>query len=320
MIEGSFCDWEHSGHWQRCGRMDVSGRHRSKVAHSMSEEINLDHENEHNCEHPGTCETACSCRAIEQSIPEDECSPEDGCLPEVEDPDAACCCVHDSAEPSILTEDDWSAAEALRRAEAKRKRKAVVNEVMEYVQSIVLAVVLAMVIMTFVGRSFVVEGASMEPTLHNRERIIVEKLAYRFREPRRGEIIVLKNPWRADFTGWDAVAESMRELVDFSGSMRPYIKRIIAKEGDTIGISNGVVYLNGKELDEDYIAEHPWADYGPARVPEGHVFVMGDNRNNSDDSRGSVGFLRINRIMGRAVVRYYPLGRVSTLSQPNIYE
>jgi len=122
-------------------------------------------------------------------------------------------------ESSDITSDfDWGAAQAIRLAEAKRRRKAAVREAMEYVQSIALAILLAMVIMTFVGRSFVVEGASMEPTLHNRERIIVEKVSYRFRVPARGEIIVLRNPWRPDTEGWARAVEAMRELVDFSGS------------------------------------------------------------------------------------------------------
>lgn len=223
------------------------------------------------------------------------------------------------AETATTSDFDWGAAQAMGLAEAKRRRKAAVREAMEYVQSFALAILLAMVIMTFVGRSFVVEGASMEPTLHNRERIIVEKVSYRFRAPARGEIIVLRNPWRPDTEGWARAVEAMRELVDFSGSMRPYIKRIIGVAGDTIEISDGRVYLNGKELHEPYIAASPWSDYGPAQVPQGHVFVMGDNRNNSDDSRGSVGFLRIDRIVGRAVLRYYPLNKTGVMSPPDVY-
>lgn len=212
-----------------------------------------------------------------------------------------------------------SESEAIRLAEAMRRRKAAVRETMEYVQSIALAILLAMVIMTFVGRSFVVEGASMEPTLHNRERIIVEKVSYRFRAPARGEIIVLKNPWRPDMEGWDRAVEAMRELVDFSGSMRPYIKRIIGVGGDAIEISDGRVYLNGKDLHEPYVAASPWSDYGRVTVPEGYVFVMGDNRNNSDDSRGSVGFLRTDRIVGRAMFRYYPLKKACVMRRPDVY-
>lgn len=226
----------------------------------------------------------------------------------------------ETVDDAVAAEAAEAAARAARAAEALRKRKAVLREVVEYVQSIALAMVLAVVIMTFIGRSFVVEGASMEPTLHNRERIIVEKVSYRFHDPERGDIVVLKNPWRPDFTGWEAAAEAMREIVDLSGSMRPYIKRVIAVEGDTIQIQDGIVYLNGEALEEDYIAEHPWADYPLVTVPEDHVFVMGDNRNNSDDSRGSVGFLKTSRIMGKAVFRYYPISRVTTISRPDVFE
>ena len=162
-------------------------------------------------------------------------------------------------------------------------------------------------------------GGSFDgPTLHNRERIIVEKISYRFREPARGEIIVLKNPWRPDQSGMAAVVEAVRELVDFSGSMRPYIKRVVAVAGDRVQIRNGILHLNGKPVDEPYVNEMVWSDYGPLTVPQGHVFVLGDNRNNSDDSRGSVGFLRVDRIIGRAWVRYYPLNKICALKAPAV--
>ena len=223
-------------------------------------------------------------------------------------------------EQDPAEQDGAEREEAERLEAARRRRKAVWREAMEYVQSIALAMVLAFVIMTFIGRSFVVEGASMEPTLHNRERIIVEKVSYRFREPRRGEIVVLKNPWRPDYTGWQAAAEAVREIVDLSGSMRPYIKRVIKVPGDTIQIRGGTVYLNGEPLKEDYILERPRFDFPPVTVPEGHVFVLGDNRNNSDDSRGNVGFLKISRIMGRAVFRYYPFNRMGVLPRPDVFK
>ena len=117
----------------------------------------------------------------------------------------------DSAtETDTASDFDWGAAQAIRLAEARRRREAAVRETMEYVQSIALAILLAVVIMTFVGRSFVVEGASMEPTLHNRERIIVEKVSYRLRAPARGDIIVLRNPWRPDAEGWAATGSAGR--------------------------------------------------------------------------------------------------------------
>lgn len=222
---------------------------------------------------------------------------------------------------AAATQDEAAAAaEAARLEEAAIRREAAFREVREYLQAILLAVVLAMVIMTFIGRSFVVEGASMEPTLHNRERIIVEKISYRFRNPARGEVVVLKNPWRPDQSGMAAAVEAVRELVDFSGSMRPYIKRIVAVGGDRVQIRNGILHLNGKPIDEPYLNELAWSDYGPVTVPQGHVFVLGDNRNNSDDSRGSVGFLRVDRIVGRAWVRYYPLNKICALKAPAVYE
>ncbi|MEA4882244.1 MAG: signal peptidase I [Clostridia bacterium] len=248
----------------------------------------------------------------ESAEPESGAAPMPECakpVPEL-DPDAAA---------AAAAAAEIARTEAAQVQAARQRKQAIVREVKDYMQSIVLAVFLAMLIMTFIGRSFVVEGASMEPTLHNRERVIVEKISYRFTSPSRGDIIVLKNPWRPDPVGFGAAVEAMKELVDVTGRMRPYIKRVIALAGDTIEINAGVVFLNGKALDEPYIMEPPYYNYGPSVVPEGHVFVMGDNRNNSDDSRGSVGFLKISRIVGRAAVRYWPLARTTAFERPNVY-
>ena len=132
----------------------------------------------------------------------------------------------------------------------------------------------------------------MEPTLHNGERVLTEKLSYKFSTPNRGDIIVLKRPGR------------------------PFIKRIIAIEGDTLWISEGDVYLNGEVLDEPYIKEATKGTWGPYTVPEGKVFVMGDNRNNSDDSRISVGYLDVKDIKGRAIFRFYPFDKMTVFSSP----
>ena len=156
----------------------------------------------------------------------------------------------------------------------------------EWIRPLGSAVILALFIIVFVGQSFKVEGVSMENTLFDGERLMVDKLTYRFRNPRRGEIIVLNVP-RARF-----------------------IKRIIAVEGDIIEERRGVIFLNSKPLDEPYVDNKTNMSWGPIVVPEGHVWVMGDNRPRSDDSRGSVGFLPIDKIVGRAVFRYWPLNRL----------
>lgn len=126
----------------------------------------------------------------------------------------------------------------------------------------------------------------MENTLFDGERLWVDKITYRFRNPRRGEIIVLNVPGAR------------------------FIKRVIAVEGDIIEERGGVVFLNSRPLDEPYVTNKTNMNWGPIIVPEGHVWVMGDNRPRSDDSRGSVGFLPRENIVGRAIFRYWPLNRI----------
>jgi len=171
--------------------------------------------------------------------------------------------------------------------------------VMEYVESIVIAILLALFIMTFIGRSYVVDGASMVPTLHDGERLIVDKLTYRFSEPKRGEIIVFKYPANPKYR---------------------FIKRVIGIPGDEIMIENGKVYLNGRPLEEDYISEPINERFGPFVVPEGTVFVLGDNRNNSQDSRYfGVGYIPKKLIEGRALMRYWPLTSIEVIHKPEIF-
>jgi signal peptidase I len=140
-------------------------------------------------------------------------------------------------------------------------------------------------------QSFLVEGSSMYPTLNDRERLFVNKLVYRFREPRRGEIVVFRYP---------------------ANPRKNFIKRVIGIPGDTVSIRGGQVFVNGVPLDEPYINEPMYGTYSGVVVPEDTVFVLGDNRNNSQDSRDrSVGFVPYMNIVGEAFVRYWPLARIS---------
>ena len=168
-----------------------------------------------------------------------------------------------------------------------------------FLQEVADVVVVAFFIIFFIAQSFIVDGHSMVPTLQHKERLIAEKIFYYFAGPRRGDIVVIKDP------------------VDHN---RYWVKRISGIAGDTIEIRNGVVYLNGSKLPENYVAE-------PIRipqektyeVPEGHIFVMGDNRNNSNDSR-FIGPIRESDIMGHAVFIYWPLNKIKVLSRPEIFK
>ncbi len=154
----------------------------------------------------------------------------------------------------------------------------------EMLSTVIPALVIAIVIHLFLAQATRVEGYSMEPTLYGHQRLIIEKLSYRFTQPHRGDIVVI----RVD--GFD-------ELL---------IKRVIGLPGETLEVKNGVVFINGKALDEPYVNGAPRGDYPTTKIPEGYIFVMGDNRNNSNDSR-SFGPVPIDHIVGHAWMRYWPL-------------
>lgn len=171
-------------------------------------------------------------------------------------------------------------------------------DVREFIEALVVAVIIAGFIITFIMQSFVVEGSSMEPTLHDSQRLFVNKFIYRFTPPKYGDIVVFRYP------------------LDPS---RRYIKRVIGVPGDTINITQGKVYLNGNVLEEPYIREPVRRDWGPYKVPEGRLFVMGDNRNNSDDSRfADVGYLETKYLVGKAFVVYWPITQVHLLKNPKM--
>ena len=159
------------------------------------------------------------------------------------------------------------------------------KEVWDWLRSILIAIVLAMLIRLFLFEVFVVEGRSMHPTLIEAERVMVNKLVYRFDNPSLGDIVVF-------------------EFVPG----RDFIKRVIGVEGDKIEIINGRLYINNKLLDEPYLLENMEIyNYGPVIVPPGYLFLMGDYRQNSMDSRDPrVGFISEEDIKGRAFFIFWP--------------
>jgi signal peptidase I len=135
----------------------------------------------------------------------------------------------------------------------------------------------------------------MVPTLHVGDRVVVEKISYYLQPPKTGDIVVFAPPEQLQEQGFT--------------QDQAFIKRIIGLPGQTVAVKKGLVYLNDKPLVEKYIAEPPQYQWGPYRVPENEYFVMGDNRNNSNDS-SRWGFLPKQNIIGRAVVRFWPLERI----------
>lgn len=166
----------------------------------------------------------------------------------------------------------------------------------EWIGILIGALVLAILIKTFVAQTFYIPSPSMEKTLLINDRVLVNKLAFRVGDVHRGDIVVFKRPPKETDT-----------------SITDLIKRVIGLPGDTIESRNGVVYVNGKALSEPYLAPGmPTNDLPPTVVPSHHYFVMGDNRTNSFDSRR---FDAIDKsyLVGKAELRIWPLNRLSTL-------
>ena len=164
----------------------------------------------------------------------------------------------------------------------KRTRK----EVIEWIVTIGAAVLVALFINNFIIVNATVPTSSMEKTIMTDDRVIGLRLAYKNNDPERGDIIIFKNPDNEDIL---------------------YIKRVIGMPGETVEIHDGGVYIDGTLLDEPYLATVTEGEFGPYEVPEDHYFMMGDNRNNSADSRyWKNTYLAREKIVGKAVMRYWP--------------
>jgi signal peptidase I len=184
---------------------------------------------------------------------------------------------------------------------------------------LLIAFVLAFLLRTFVLQVFYIPSSSMEPTLQIDDRMVVEKLTYLTREPRRGEIVVFEGETFVDpYSDQTTVARVVRGVGQFLGvvpaSARDFVKRVIGVEGDEVVIEGGQVYVNGEQLDEPYVQFDDGSDYGPITVPEGHLFFLGDNRPNSSDSRRSLGFVPGSHVVGRAAVIIWPPDHVGRLT------
>jgi signal peptidase I len=182
-------------------------------------------------------------------------------------------------------------SENLSQNEGLSKRRRALRWLREVLETVLPAVLIAFLINLFLAQATQVHGQSMEPTLHSDQRLVVEKVSYRFHGPRRGDIVVLKSP------------QQSAELL---------IKRVIGLPGEAIEIREGRVYVNGQELDEPYLERSKGGNWGPTIVPPLHIFVLGDNRGFSNDSR-AFGMVPIKSIIGRAWVSYWPLDEVGTV-------
>ena len=173
----------------------------------------------------------------------------------------------------------------------KPKAAALVNRLLQefvtWFKTLASAAVYATLIVTFGFQVARVEGQSMAPTLIDQDRLIVNKLIYRLGEPRRSDIVMLYYPIDPD---------------------KSFVKRVIAEEGDTFRIENGLVFVNDVPVRDDYVPQgfKSYEDYGEQVVPQGYYFVMGDHRNNSSDSR-HWGMVPKKYIIGKVQVRWWPI-------------
>jgi signal peptidase I len=175
------------------------------------------------------------------------------------------------------------------------KRESVLRIVLrwlsEVVETIVPAVLIAILINIFLAQATRVYGQSMEPNLHTDQRLVVEKLSYNFHEPRRGDIVILQVP-QAD-----------------SGLL---IKRVIGLPGEKVEIKEARVYINDQPLEEPYLSIQSQRDMRAIVVPPEHIFVLGDNRGFSNDSR-AFGPVPLDNVIGRAWFSYWPLDQVGLI-------
>ncbi|MFD2044083.1 signal peptidase I [Ornithinibacillus salinisoli] len=185
---------------------------------------------------------------------------------------------------------------------AKRK-----SEWFDWVKALLIAFALAFIVRTFFFTPIIVDGPSMLPTLHDRDQMIVNKFKYRFNEPDRFDIVVFHANEQKDF-----------------------IKRVIGLPGEHVAFKNNVLYINGEAVEENFYSKEqdpalpfpgPTNDFtleelpgGHDVIPEGHVLVLGDNRNNSTDSR-ALGLISTEQIVGTTSIIYWPFDRMQTIGK-----
>lgn len=160
----------------------------------------------------------------------------------------------------------------------------------DVIETVVMTLVVFLVLVTFVVQGYKVSGSCMEPNLFTGERLLGNKFIYRFERPVRGDVIVFKYP---------------------PDPRKVFIKRVVGLPGDTIEIDSGTVLINSKPLNERvYVINAPHGDFGPHKVSKDHLFVLGDNRDESNDSR-FWGELPMRDVQAKAWLRYWPFARLS---------
>ena len=161
----------------------------------------------------------------------------------------------------------------------------------ELLTTVLPALLIALLVNVFVAEAVAIEdGPSMQPNLYRGDRMLTEKISYRFHPPRRGDVVVVDRP----------------------GNQKTLVKRVIAVAGETIEVRGGHAWVNGQPIDEPWVEQFGGPGYGPEVVPEDHVFILGDNRAVSHDSR-AIGPVPVNSVRGHVVLVYWPPDQVHLL-------
>jgi len=182
---------------------------------------------------------------------------------------------------------------------------------------VLVAFAIALIIKSFVVQAFYIPSGSMENTLLINDRVLVSKFIYRFKDPKPGDIVVFVAPASATGNlppapgGISGFFNSLKEGLGLPSSQRDFIKRVVAVGGDTVQVKDNALYVNSVRKDEPYLKDHnpsSMNDFGPVKVQPDHLFVMGDNRGNSDDSR-MFGTIGKSSVLGQAFLRIWPPNR-----------
>ncbi len=195
--------------------------------------------------------------------------------------------------------------------EHTEKKPLLLADITEMVNTMLVSIFVVLLLFTYFLRPVTVEGRSMNNTLSDGDRLLMYRFLY---EPEQGDIVIISNTMGHVFDDEGNVVDSDYSLDEH------LIKRVVAVAGQTIDIdsTNGVIYIDGEVYEEDYIADLTLSNDGaftyPITIPDGYVFVMGDNRNHSTDSRNiCVGLVSVDDVLGKAVFRYYPFDTIGIL-------